>query len=138
MADETYYAWSTIYAGGESQLIQSATGVSRKIIQSRNIINVGDKVSKADVKKFGGTDADWDALVEGGSIRTYPYPELPAGSVQSPTDFVLESIRGGQEEIPQDTLVQLVLQQNQLHQIGGTTEQQVREVAKNAQEELAK
>jgi hypothetical protein len=136
MADKKLYAWSTLYVGGESEMITSATGVSRKIIHNRNVIHPGEEVTEAQLTKLGATKEDWEAILAGGSVRDYPYPPIPEGSFQSPTDYVLETLRAGAEDIPQDTLVQLALQQNALHMIGGTTDQQVRELARSAQDEL--
>lgn len=110
MADETYYAWSELRLGGESQIVESATGVKRKIIQSREVVMPGEKVTKADLKKRGATDEDWEAFLAGGSVRNYPMPEMPEGSTQSVTDFVMDSLRGGnREDIDANTVLALAL-----------------------------
>jgi len=95
------YAWSTIYNGGKSK--ESRDG--RKIIMERNIIEPGAEVSKA---KLGVSDEDWDALVDGGSVRPYQLPKnLRVG--ESPADAVIRSLTGGQGEVSQDMLMELAL-----------------------------
>ena len=110
MADKSYYAWSELRLGGESEMHLSATGVSRKIVVSREVVQPGEKVTKADLTKRGLTDEDWEAFLEGGSIREYPMPKMPASATQSPTDFVLSQLREGiTDDIPQETAMALAL-----------------------------
>lgn len=110
MAESKYYAWSTLYIGGESEVRQNASSIGRKIVVSRNIVNVGDPVTKADLKKMGATDEDWEAFLAGGSVRDYPYPKMPEGSQQSPNDFVLEKLRtGDREDLDSNTLMALAM-----------------------------
>jgi hypothetical protein len=65
MADK-YYAWSRILAGNKT-------------------INPGDVVTKSDIGD------DFDLLVDGGSIRTVPYPEIK--STDSPREHYLREAR---------------------------------------------
>jgi hypothetical protein len=110
MAENKYYAWSELRLGGESTIHESATGVRRRIIDSRNVIMPGEEVTKADFKKFGATDDDWEAFIAGGSIRDYPMPEMGEGSLQSPNDFVLEKLRtGDREDLDPNTLMALAM-----------------------------
>lgn len=100
MADK-FYAWGTIYNGGESQEAKDG----RRLIVKRNIIEPGTEVTKA---KLGMSDEEWDEKVEGGSIRPYPLPKnMEEG--ESPSDAVLRGLRAGKEEIPQDKLLELAL-----------------------------
>lgn len=98
---ETWYAWSTLYNGGEAKQIKD-----RKIIVSRNTVEPGEKVTKANLK---ADDATWDALVAGGSVRNYPFPKIPEGFSGSPSEFVMKSLRDGDGEIDQNTLLALAL-----------------------------
>jgi hypothetical protein len=130
MADQKYYAWSELRLGGESELVMSATGVGRRIIQSRDVVRPGEEVTKADLKKRGLTDDEWDTWIEGGSIRTYPMPEMPANSNQSPSEFVLEGLRQGNEDIDPNVVMQLALQANAIHAVGASVSggEEVKEV----------
>lgn len=110
MAESKYYAWSELRLGGESTIHESATGVRRRIIDSRNVVQPGEQVNKADLKKLGATDEDWEAFLAGGSIRDYPMPKMPEGSQQSPNDFVLEKLRSGdREDLDPNTLMALAM-----------------------------
>ncbi len=109
MAEKQYYAWSELRLGGESTIHESATGVRRRIIDKRNVIMPGEKVSQADFKKFGAED-DWEAFIEAGAVRDYPYPKMPEGSQQSPNDFVMDKLRtGDREDLDPNTLMQLAM-----------------------------
>lgn len=132
MADESYYAWSELRLGGESELVENATGVKRRIVQSRDVVQPGEKVSKADLKKRGVSDAEWDAWVEGGVVRAYPMPKMPEGSTQSPTDFVMESLRtGNREDLDPNMVLSLALSgTHSVPRILDTIGEEVKEVAK--------
>jgi len=132
MADESYYAWSELRLGGTSELVENATGVKRKIVTSRESVMPGEKVTKADLKKRGLSDEDWEAFLAGGSVRTYPFPNMPEGSTQSPTDFVMESLRtGNREDLDPNTILSLALSgQHSVPPNLDTTGDEVKEVAK--------
>jgi len=98
---ETFFAWTDIYAGGES----TETKLGRKIIHSRNIIARGSEVSKSDLDV---SDEEWDHLVATGSVRNYPLPEgyhdednnpTDAALGQSPVTFVQEALKAQIEAI---------------------------------------
>lgn len=129
---EKYYAWSELRLGGESDLIRSATGAERRVITSREVVMPGEEVTKADLKKRGATDEDWEAMLAGGSIRTYPMPNMPEGSTQSPTDFVMDSLRtGNREDLDPNTVLSLALAgQHSVPPNLDTTGEEVKEVAK--------
>ena len=132
MADETYYAWSELRLGGTSEIAKSATGAERRVITSREVVMPGEKVTKADLKKRGATDEDWEAMLAGGSIRNYPMPKMPEGSTQSPTDFVMESLRtGNREDLDPNTVLSLALSgQHSVPPNLDTTGEDVKEVSK--------
>ena len=110
MAEDTYYAWSVLYVGGESSIHETATGVKRKIVDERNVVQPGEKVNKAYLKKMGATDADWDSFLAGGSVRNYPYPKIPEGSQQSPNDFVMDKLRmGDREDLDPNMVMELAM-----------------------------
>ena len=100
-----YYAWSDIYNGGEVKDVTSPTGVVKTVVVSRNIIPRGEAVTKS---KF--SDEEWDALIEGGSVRPYPVPE-EADDLLSPTQAVLARLSKGTGEIDQNMLLELALSQ---------------------------
>lgn len=104
MAD-TYFAWSTIYNGGESDVIETQFG-RRRVVKKRNIIQPGEKVSKASLKV---EDDVWDNLVATGSVRDYPFPDIPDTFLGSPSDFIMSKLRKGEEDIDQDLLMKLAM-----------------------------
>lgn len=71
MAKNDMYAWSPILAGEKSAAM-------------------GDKVTKA---SLGVEDADFNAMVEAGSIRSYPVPDLPENFQGSVVDHLRDEIR---------------------------------------------
>lgn len=99
MAEETMYAWTPILAGGEVKTVKGPGGVERNVVQSRNRIAVGEKVDKAMLLEGSmNPDADWDAYVESGAIRPYPFPEgLDASSTESPLDYLRRQLREAAE-----------------------------------------
>ena len=79
---ETYYLWSRYQNGGETDEVRTPNGGTRNVIVSRNVLPAGEKVTQ---DKLGLDDANWEALIEGGVVRTYPFPDdIPAGSTDSP------------------------------------------------------
>jgi hypothetical protein len=98
-----YYAWSTLYLGGKSKE-DPRTG--RRLITERNLVQPGTVVSR---DKLKCSKEEWDALVEGGSVRTYKFPKISEGSTQSPTEVIMSGLREGREEIPTDKLIELAL-----------------------------
>lgn len=100
-----FYAWTTIYNGGEVKTVKD-----RKIIVSRNVIEPGTEVSKAKLKV---SDEDWDALVAGGSVRPYKFPKMDSGFAGSPAEFIMSQLRKGEEEVSQDVLIGLAMSGNE-------------------------
>lgn len=88
MADD-YYLWSRYQNGGETETVRTPNGGERNVVTSRNVLPAGEKVTKA---KLGVDDAGWDALVEAGVVRPYEFPEMPAGSTDSPMTFLQRKI----------------------------------------------
>jgi hypothetical protein len=102
-----HYAWSDIYNGGEVKEVEGPTGNIKKVVVNRNITPRGQEVTKA---KLGVSDEDWDALIDGGSVRPYPVPE-EADEYLSPTQAVLARLTKGTGEIDQDMLLELAMTQ---------------------------
>jgi hypothetical protein len=96
-----WYVWTTIYNGGETKTVGD-----RKIIVKRNVIEPGTEVTKAKLKV---SDEDWDALIEGGSVRPYAFPTMPATFGGSPADFIMSQLRRGEEDVSQDVLIGLAM-----------------------------
>ena len=89
MASETYYLWSPVQDGGETKLVPLPTGGERSVVVKRNVVPVGSKVTQ---EKLGADDALWNEWVDGGVVRTYPYPDMPAGSTDSPLVFLQKQL----------------------------------------------
>jgi hypothetical protein len=107
MAD--HYAWSNIYLGGEVEDIETFRGTRERIVTKRNIVPAGEKVTQAKLKM---EKEQWEALIEGGSVRPYPLPE-GADEVTSPTEAVMKMYLtpSGRGEIDQNMLLELALTQ---------------------------
>lgn len=82
------YAWTRIWAGGEVERIETSGGGSRNIVKSRNSAEPGDEVSQSDLKV---SDEEWQALLDGGAVRSYPMPE-GADATTSPQQAFLRQI----------------------------------------------
>jgi hypothetical protein len=81
MADKQHYLWSTLTDGGKTDTIIAANGNERRVVISRNTKPAGSKISKSDASN----DEEWEAWLEAGVVRPYPYPEdLAPGSTDSP------------------------------------------------------
>ena len=102
-----FYVWSTIHNGGEVGEVESPTGQKKTVLLSRNTLDVGSEISKA---KSGLSDEEWDAMIEGGSIRPYPLPE-GADEYTSPTQAVIRALTTESGEIDQNMLLELALSQ---------------------------
>jgi hypothetical protein len=115
MAD-TMYAWSPIRYGGDvkdGQLVKDSV----------KTVAYGDSVTQDKLKV---SDADWEALVEGGVVRKQKPPELAEGFTGSPMDALRAQLTEAGE--PLDTT-------------GGTSlmnEIERQEVAAKAQAEIQK
>lgn len=87
MAD-TFYAWSDLYYGGETEMRTRADGRSYRVVLSRNFKARGEKVTQKELDL--GKD-EWEALVESGSVRSYPLPE-EADDYLSPTQAIIDRL----------------------------------------------
>lgn len=98
-----FYAWSNLYNGGEATTRKASNGSERKIIASRNIIKHGDVVTQ---KELGVSDDEWNALIEGGSVRPYPVPE-GTDEHTSPHRAVMATLVDDNGDIDVNKLLQL-------------------------------
>lgn len=95
-----FYAWSDIHNGGEVKEIKG-----RNIVVNRNMVSRGEEVTKAKMKV---SDEDWDALIDGGSVRSYPVPkDIPEN--ESPASFVVRKMLAGKQEVDSNLLLELSL-----------------------------
>ncbi len=90
MAD-TFYLWSPMRNGGKFEMVPNSLGGERRVVTERNILPVGSKVSQSELK---ASDEQWQEWIDGGVVRNYPYPEMPAGSSDSPVDFLTAQLTG--------------------------------------------
>lgn len=102
-----FYVWSDIYNGGETKEVTTSKGLTMTVVESRNVIQRGEEITKAKSKL---SDVEWDEKVANGSIRTYPLPD-EADEYTSPTQAVLRRLSTGEGEINQDMLLELALSQ---------------------------
>ena len=102
-SSDTFYVWSDLYNGGESKERKNANGSTVRIIESRNIIPRGEKITQSDL---GVSDEEWDNLVSSGSIRPYPLPD-GADEYTPPHRAVLEKIVNEEGDIDVDRLMNL-------------------------------
>lgn len=100
-----YWAWSDLMGGGKTKTMKLADGREREIVEERNVTPRGSKVTKA---KLGVSDEEWDALIEGGSIRNYDLPE-GADEFTSPTQAMLRSLVNNRGDIDLDKVMELGL-----------------------------
>jgi hypothetical protein len=101
-----YYAWSDIRNGGKTEERKSPDGRLRTVVLERNVTPRGEAVTKA---KLDVSDEEWDALIDGGSVRPYPVPE-EANDFVSPTQAVIARLtKPGSGEVDQDMLLELAL-----------------------------
>jgi hypothetical protein len=111
MADEqTMYAWTPIYAGGEAKEIKGPGGVVRNIISNRNVIPVGSEVTIEDLcADAPDPEREFQAYVESGAIRPYEFPkDLDPNSTESPIEFLRRQLREA-AEVELDEEQQLLL-----------------------------
>jgi len=102
-----FYVWSTIHNGGEVGEVTSPIGQKKTVLLSRNTLDVGSEVTKA---KSGLSDDEWDAMIEGGSIRPYPMP-ADADEYTSPAQAVIRSLVTQSGDFDQNILMELALTQ---------------------------
>jgi hypothetical protein len=88
------YAWSPVRAGGETDTVVDPLGRERRIIKSRKIIGVGEKVSAADLTE--GNEDEFQAYVDSGAVRPYPYPE-DCPPDEAPVEYLRRRIREAAE-----------------------------------------
>jgi hypothetical protein len=102
---ETYYAWSPIRAGGETDVVVDPLGRERRIIKSRNLIDVGEKVTADDIAE--GDEDEFQAFIDSGAVRPYPYPDVD-NDVEPPVEFLRRRIRE-QAEVAMNEEEQLLM-----------------------------
>lgn len=90
MAD-TYYLWSNLRNGGKTEMVPNSLGGERRVVTERNVLAAGEKVTQDQLKV---SDEQWQEWIDGGVVRPYPYPEIPAGSYDSPVDFLTAQMLG--------------------------------------------
>lgn len=98
MAKGQHYLWSNLYDGGETDTVRTPNGGERNVILSRNIKTVGDEISESDAS----SKEEWEAWLEAGVARPYKYPDMPAGSTDSPVVHLqkqLAEAASSQEEL---------------------------------------
>lgn len=101
----TYYAWSDLMFGGETEKRDRADGRSYKVVLSRNVKRRGEKVT---AKELGLDSDEFDALVASGSVRPYPLPD-EASDYVSPTQAIVNRLfKDG--EVDPNQLLELSLQ----------------------------
>jgi hypothetical protein len=76
-----YYAWSPIKHGADVD--KDGNYVRDKLLPA------GSTVTQ---KNLGVSDADWEAMIEAGSIREYEYPDMPDTFQGSPVDFLRQKL----------------------------------------------
>lgn len=87
----SFYLWTPMRNGGETIDAPTPTGGTRRVVQSRNIIEVGTKVTQKDLD---ATDEQWMEWVDGGSIRSYPFPpDLSPTSTDSPLVHLQKKVK---------------------------------------------
>lgn len=97
MAEGTYYAWSPIVYGAD--VADDGT------VNSQKVVNVGEQV---DAGKLGVSDEEFQALVDGGSVRTREYPKELIGATnpvsprQHEAKKAREILEGAQDELRDD------------------------------------
>ena len=89
MAEQKWYAWSPI------QHTEVEGDTSGAVTPTSDVVQPGSVVS---ADSLGVSDADWAALVEAGSVRSYPFPDMPAEFTGSPIDFLRQQMRRVEEE----------------------------------------
>lgn len=101
----THYAWTDIRNGGEVDVRKAPGGREIKVVTKRNVIARGEKVTKAGLKV---SDEEWDALLEGGSVRPYPLPKGADENI-SPTTAILRELVDNRGEVDLNKLMELGL-----------------------------
>jgi hypothetical protein len=104
MADT--YAWSDIWAGGETEQRQASGNRLINVVMKRNITKHGSKVTQKDL---GVSKEEWEALLENGVIRDYPPPE-GTDDYTSPTQAFMRAIVDETGEVDVNKVMELGLQ----------------------------
>jgi hypothetical protein len=89
-----FYLWSPVRMGGESSSVTDPLGRERRIVSKRNILPVGKKVTMKELTEGVEDDPErqWKEWVDGGVVRTYPYPDDLADSTDSPVVHLQKKI----------------------------------------------
>jgi hypothetical protein len=89
MMADTMYAWSPIRAGGETDIVVDPLGRERRVVKSRNTIDVGEEVTPDDL---GVSEEEFQQYIDSGAVRPYPYPDNVPDD-EPPTEFLRRMIR---------------------------------------------
>jgi hypothetical protein len=100
----TFYLWSNYQNGGETTTVRTPNGGDRNVVLSRNVLPAGEKVTQA---KLEADDAEWEALIEAGVVREYPFPDMPAGSLDSPLVHLQKQINQAAESEEERLMAQV-------------------------------
>lgn len=100
-----YYAWTEIRNGGEVEDVELPGGAIRTVVTKRNAVLAGEKVTK---KGLNLSDEDWERMIEGGSIREYPFPE-GTNDYTSPAQAAMRKYLTPQGDIDINVLLNLGL-----------------------------
>jgi hypothetical protein len=84
-----FHLWSPMRNGGKVETVKDPLGRDRLVVSERNVLPAGKKVTQSELK---ASDEQWVEWVDGGVVRNYPYPEMPAGSTDSPMTFLQRKI----------------------------------------------
>ena len=101
----TYYTWSDLYIGGETEMKKTHAGRDFKVIAKRTVVPRGEKVSKS---KVGLSDEEWDECLANGSIRPYPLPK-GADEYTSPANAMTAAIVNDKGEVDMNKVMELGL-----------------------------
>lgn len=122
-----FFLWTPMRNGGETMPVSTPNGGTRTVIKERNVLEVGKKVTQSELE---ASDEQWVEWVDGGSIRSYEYPDMPANSTDSPLVFLQKKIN----EIAQSEEERLVA----LVQGASSTDEQLAKAGSEAAKEQAK
>lgn len=99
----SFYAWSNIHHGGETEMRPRQNNMMMKVVTERNVVAHGEKVTQAEL---GVTDEEWEGLIDSGSVRPYPVPE-GTDEYTSPHKAVMDTLVGPDGEVDVDKVMAL-------------------------------
>lgn len=87
MADK-WFLWSNYQNSGETTTVRTPNGGERNVVLKRNVMRAGAEVTAS---SFDSKE-EFEELKEAGVVRNYPFPDIPAGSYDSPLVFLQKQI----------------------------------------------